>query len=128
MSPAHKKALAEGRRVGRAVKGYLDALDATRPRRGRRRTPQSIRKRLAAIDAAFDDASSLQQLQLTQERMDLEAELEALDHKVDLSGLEKEFVKVARTYAESKGISYAAWRSQGVPSDVLTKAGIGRGS
>ena len=128
MSDQHKAALAEGRNEGRAVKNYLEALQQNRPRRGRRRTPESITKRLAAIDAAYAEGSALQQLQLVQERMDLQKELEAMGTKVDLSALEAAFVKTAAKYAQRKGISYAAWRELGVPADVLKKAGISRGS
>src|SRR3954451_22601694 len=126
MTAQHKAALAEGRSEGRAVKNYLEALQQNRPRRGRKRTPDSIKKRLAAIDAQFDDVSALQQLQLVQERMDLKRELETLDTKVDLSALEAAFVKTAAQYAQRKRISYAAWRELGVPADVLKQAGIGR--
>ncbi len=128
MTPQHKAALAEGRSEGRAVKNYLEALQQNRPRRGRKRTPDSIKKRLAAIDAQFDDVSALQQLQLVQERMDLNRELEAMNTKVDLSALESAFVKTAAQYAQRKGISYAAWRELGVSADVLKKAGIARAS
>jgi hypothetical protein len=128
MTNQHKAALAAGRTEGRAVKNYLEALQHNRPRRGRRRTPDSIKKRLTAIDAAYTDGSALQQLQLVQERMDLQRELEALQHKTDLSALETEFVKTAAKYSERKGISYAAWRELGVPADVLKKAGVARSS
>jgi len=128
MSDQHKAALAEGRNEGRAVKNYLEALQQNRPRRGRRRTPESIAKRLAAIDASFADSSALQQLQMVQERMDLQKELESMGTKVDLSALESAFVKTAAQYAQRKGITYAAWRELGVPADVLKKAGISRGS
>ena len=47
---SHKAALAQGERKGRAVREYLDALRANKPKRGRKRTPDSIKKRLAAID------------------------------------------------------------------------------
>jgi uncharacterized protein YicC (UPF0701 family) len=128
MTAQHKAALAEGRSEGRAVKSYLEALQQNRPKRGRRRTPESIKKRLAAIDASYGDVSALQQLQLTQERMDLQKELDAMGNKVDLSALESDFVKTAAKYAQRKGISYGAWRELGVPADVLKKAGISRGS
>jgi hypothetical protein len=128
MTAQHKAALAEGRSEGRAVKNYLEALQQNRPRRGRKRTPDSIKKRLAAIDAQFGDVSALQQLQLVQERMDLRRELDALNTKVDLSALETAFVKTGAQYAQRKGISYAAWRELGVPADVLKKAGISRAS
>ena len=64
LTPEHKKAMAEGRKEGQAVKAYLDALEEQRPRRGRRRTTDSITKRLAAIDKELDGASSLKRLQL----------------------------------------------------------------
>ncbi len=128
MTDQHKAALAEGRSEGRAVKNYLEALQQNRPKRGRRRTPDSIKKRLAAIDAAYADGSALQQLQLAQERMDLQKELGAMGNKVDLTSLETDFVKTAAKYAQRKGISYAAWRELGVPADVLKKAGISRAS
>jgi hypothetical protein len=128
MTAEHKAALAEGRSEGRSIKNYLEALQQNRPKRGRRRTPDSIKKRLAVIDSIYADASALQQLQLTQERMDLEKELTAMGSTVDLSALEAEFVTTAQGYAERKGISYAAWRELGVPADVLKRAGISRGA
>jgi len=126
MTPEHKEALAQGRQQGRAVRAYLTALEENKPRRGRRRTPQGITKRLAAIDAALPDADPLKRLQLTQERLDLQHELDRADGTVDLAALETEFVKAAGPYASRKGISYAAWRELGVPAAVLGKAGISR--
>ena len=51
MSDEHKAALAQGRSEGKAVRDYLEALRANKPKRGRKRTADSIKKRLAAIDA-----------------------------------------------------------------------------
>ena len=126
MSTEHKAALAEGRTEGRAVKAYLEALEQNRPKRGRRRTPDSIKQRLSVIERELGDASPIHRLQLIQERMDLGKELATMDTKVDLTELESTFVKTASSYAERKGISYAAWRELGVPADVLKRAGIGR--
>ena len=56
------------------------------------------------------------------------AELDATNEKVDLSGLEKEFIAAAAAYSARKGISYAAWRELGVEPAVLKKAGISRSS
>jgi len=126
MTAEHKKALAEGRAEGRAVKAYLDALEQQRPRRGRKRTPDSIKKRLAAIEKELADATSLARLQLVQERRDLETELAGMDTTVDLTKLEAEFVKVAKAYSARKGIEYASWRELGVAADVLKKAGVAR--
>ena len=49
MTDEHKAALAEGRAQGRAIREYLAALEAHRPKRGRKRTPDSIKKRLERI-------------------------------------------------------------------------------
>jgi hypothetical protein len=126
MSDDHKAALAKGREEGRAVRRYLEALEASRPKRGRRRTPESIKKRLAAIDDQIATENAINRLQLVQERIDLTAELEASDDAIDIADLEKDFVAAARGYSERKGISYAAWRELGVPASVLSDAGISR--
>jgi len=127
MSDEHKAALSEGRSESRAVRSYLEALDQHRPRRGRRRTRESVEKRLAAVEAELTGASALQRLRLVQERIDLTRELEQSESAVDLTALEEAFVKTARRYADRKGISYSAWRELGVPSEVLARAGITRG-
>jgi hypothetical protein len=128
MSAEHKAALAEGRKQGRAVRDYLEALESVKPKRGRKRTSETIKKRLGAIEKALDEAAPLNRLQLIQERMDLTDELDNMDNAVDLTALEAAFVDAAAGYAERKGISYAAWRELGVPADVLKKAGISRGA
>lgn len=128
MTDEHKAALAEGRSQGRAVRRYLEALDAHKPKRGRKRTPDSIQKRLDRIDADLAEADPLKRVDLIQERMDLEGELASLQAKADLTDLETGFIGAAKGYSERKGISYAAWREAGVPASVLKSAGIGRGS
>lgn len=127
MTAAHKRALAEGRKQGQVVRFYLEALERHRPKRGRKRTPQSIKKRLATIEQKLGSASAVEQLQLVQERLNLEKELRRLEAKSDLTNFEREFVKVAKPYSERKSLTYTAWREVGVPADVLTRAGIARG-
>ena len=127
MSDSHKAALAEGREQGRAVRRYLEALEAHKPKRGRKRTPESVQKRLAAIDKKVADADALTRLHLIQERMNLETELSATDNTVDLQALEDEFVSAAAPYGARKGITYAAWRQLGVDPAVLRRANIKRG-
>jgi hypothetical protein len=56
----------------------------------------------------------------------LESELLQLEGVIDISPLEKAFIKVAKSYADRKGISYSAWRTIGVSPAVLQKAGIPR--
>ncbi|HKE72143.1 MAG TPA: hypothetical protein VKB57_00910 [Acidimicrobiales bacterium] len=126
MSKEHKAALAEGRDQGRAVRRYLEALEAHKPRRGRKRSPESLKKRLDEVESDIAVADPLQRLRLVQERLDLQAALEASESKVDLDQLEKEFVDAAAPYSDRKGISYSAWREIGVPAAVLERAGISR--
>lgn len=128
MSAAHKAALAAGRAEGKAVRDYLEALRANKPRRGRKRTADTVRNQLASLEVEIADADPVRELQLVQRRMDLEAELASMSSGVDISALEAAFVKVARSYGERNGISYAAWRSVGVEPSVLKTAGIGRGA
>ncbi len=126
MSAEHKAALAKGREEGRIVRLYLEALESTKPRRGRKRTPDSIRKRLATINTLLPDAKPLNHLHLVEEKQRLEAELAHTGDVVDLAALEKSFTKVARQYGERKGISYSAWRTVGVSAAVLAQAKIPR--
>ncbi len=118
----------QGRAEGRAVREYLEVLRSSKPKRGRKRTPDSIKKRLDEIDQELADASAIAELQLVQERRDLASELESMGSGVDLAKLENEFVKVAKSYAERKGISYGSWRDVGVSAATLKRAGITRGS
>ena len=112
----------------RAVRDYLDALSANAPKRGRRRTAESVKSRIAAINDAIENASVTKRLGLVQERLDLEAELDAIAQSgnVDMGGLEAGFVKAAASYGGRRGISYAAWREVGVPAAALKTAGIRR--
>jgi len=128
MTTEHKAALAQGRAEGKAVRDYLDALRANKPKRGRKRTPDSINKRLSTIDAQLAEADALGELRLVQEKRDLTAELASMDHAVDLGAIEAKFVNVAKAYSERQKISYASWRDVGVEAAVLKKAGISRSS
>lgn len=128
MNEKHKAALAEGREQGRIIRAYLEAIN-TPGKRGRKRTPDSIRRRLNAISQQLATADALTAVVLRQERMNLERELERLTQPKTgpaKEELEKAFVSAAKPYSERKGISYAAWREAGVPTAVLKRAGIQR--
>jgi hypothetical protein len=128
MSKEHKAALAEGRDQGRSVRRYLEALEANKPRRGRKRSPESLKKRLDAIETEIASADPLKRVHLVQERSDLQQALETSASNVDIDELESDFVKAAAPYSERKGITYSTWREVGVPAAVLEKAGIKRSS
>ena len=126
MTDEHKAALALGRHESKVVRDYLEALRANKPKRGRKRTPDSIKNRLKAIENELGDADPLTEVKLVQERMDLQNELENMGAGTDVSELEGQFVDVAKSYSERQGISYAAWRAVGIEPAILQKAGIAR--
>jgi len=126
MSAEHKQALAVGREESRAVRRYLEALEAHKPKRGRKRTAEGIEGRLGQIDSRLSNADALTRLHLVQERLNLQSELVSRDTTIDLQSLEAGFVSAARGYGERKGLTYAAWRAAGVDPTVLRKAGIPR--
>jgi hypothetical protein len=122
----HKAALALGREESRVVRAYLDGLRAHRPRRGRKRSPESIRKRLVAIEVEVLDADPIKELRLIQERRDLALMLESLAVQPGLGESEAAFLVIAASYGSRNGISYGAWREVGVEASVLSQAGISR--
>ena len=128
----HKAAMAAGRTEGRAIKKYLEALELHRPRRGRRRTEESITARLDKITQEIDSVTDpVKRLNLIQERLDLVIELTSMtaaqtgDSPADL---EPAFIAAAKAYSDRKHISYAAWREIGVSAATLKAAGISRSS
>ena len=126
MTAEHKAKLAAGRNESRAVARYLEALEAHRPKQGRKRTSESVAKQLAQTEAELKTAVGIVRLELLQKQRDLKVEAERLSEGVDLSALEAEFVKVAKSYGDRKGITYGTWRDFGVAADVLKKANIAR--
>ena len=126
MSDDHKAALAQGREEGRAVRRYLEAIEQQRPRRGRKRTTDSVKRRLAVVEERLSTADALTRLHLLQERTDLQDELSQSGSTEDTGALEAEFIKVAQSYGARKNVSYGAWRAAGVSAAILQQAGISR--
>ena len=125
MSAEHKAALAQGRRESRIIKNYLSALGARRP--GRPVTPDSVKQKIAGIEEKLNsETDPLKRVDLMQARIDAEQQLEDVSNAEDLDALEDEFVDVASTYSDRKGISYAAWREAGVAAATLKRAGVKR--
>jgi uncharacterized Ntn-hydrolase superfamily protein len=126
MSADHKAKLAQGRNESRIVARYLEALAAGKGKRGRKRTPESISIQIARIGKEIVGAAPIRKLELTQKRYDLVGEHERLTSRIDLTSVEKDFVKIAKSYASRNGISYSAFRELGVSADVLKRCGISR--
>ena len=110
------------------VRDYLKALEQSAPRRGRKRTPEGVDRQIAAIDAQMAEATVTKRLDLIQQRIDREAEKEALAAAgmIDMTVLERNFVRHAAAYGNRRNISYAAWREVGVSSATLKAAGVRR--
>ncbi len=73
-------------------------------------------------------AGRFTRLQLLQDREDAKSALAVTADAEHRQAAEKEFIAVAKEYAERKRIGYRAWRAAGVSAEVLKKAGITRGS
>ncbi len=112
------------------VKQYLKALRNFRPSTGRPVTPEMIQTRIAATETSAAKARTnrnvMEELRLTQKALNLKSDLRTLNNSIkdDPSLYEAAFVKAAPGYAAANGITRAAWRKVGVPTLVLTKAGI----
>ena len=111
-----------------AVREYLKVLEQNAPRPGRKRTPEGVHRQLASVAAEMKGATVTRRLGLVQQRIDLEAELEAIEQasSIDLSALEASFVDHAAAYSGRRDISYTAWREIGVSAAPLQAAGIRR--
>lgn len=122
MTEEHKAALAQGREQGRAVRAYLEALEANKPKRGRKPSPENIAAKRAQVEEELGSATGIRRLELLQ----LKRDLETVEPQTDMSELEARFIEVAAAYGKRKGIAYATWREFGVPASVLKEAGISR--
>lgn len=124
VTPEHKEALSLGRDQSRAVKRYLEVLSSSKPKRGRKRTRDSVIRQLEQVNQKLAHANPLTRLQLLQQKVDLEAELLVEEVEENIEELEAAFLKVAAAYGARKGISYQVWREVGVSAEVLGRAGI----
>lgn len=125
MSEEHKAALARGRREGRAVKQYLKLVGSRRP--GRPVTRESLEKRISGLSEKVNaETDPLKKLELIQSRLDAEDQMAELAEAVDADAVESEFIEVAKSYSDRKGITYTAWREAGVSAQALKDAGIPR--
>jgi hypothetical protein len=131
----HLDALAEGRRLGVAsrkqdavIHRYLKALEtagAQRRKRGRVPQPPSRPEVWAKlIEQSNDPVTRLKH------RGHLHAAEEYWDSidgaEVELAAALEGFIEQAAAYGERLGVTYWDWAEEGVPDDVLRKAGIKR--
>jgi len=125
MTQSHKDALKDGRDRGQIVRRYLKAIESAKPRRGRPVTPEGLRKSIEKIDADLaTEKDPLRKLDLVQSKIKKQKDLKEFESPIDMVALEKEFVRVAKDYNDSKELSPEAWLELGVPREVLRRAGI----
>lgn len=125
MTDSHRRALKEGRERGQIVRRYLQAIETAKPKRGRPVTPEGLRKRIASLDTELaNEKDPLRKLDLVQLKIKKQKDLEEFESPIDLVALETEFIRVAKEYNDSKGLSADAWIQLGVPREVLKRAGI----
>jgi glutathione S-transferase len=105
-----------------AVAAYLAALKAPKvPARSR----AALEKRRAQIEQWLaEETSPIREVELIQQRIDIDAQLAQADPAQRLRELEEAFVKVAASWAKRSGISAAALREAGVSASVLKRAGL----
>jgi ribonuclease PH len=120
---AERPAEQGGRRAEtNAVAAYLTALRAPKvPARSRVKLEQ---RRTQVEEWLREESSPIREVELIQQRLDIDAQLVQADQAKRLAELEEAFVKVAASWAKRTGISAAALREVGVPARVLAKAGM----
>jgi len=104
------------------VAAYLAALKAPKvPARSR----AALKKRRTQIEQWItDEPSPIREVELIQQRLDIDAQLAQIDQAARIRELEAAFVEVAASWAKRTGISAAALREVGVPTSVLRRAGL----
>ncbi|MDE0134528.1 MAG: hypothetical protein OXM54_06775 [Acidimicrobiaceae bacterium] len=129
MSDDHMAAVAAGRVEAAAVADYLEALESSRPKPGRRMSPERLQERRAELDSELASGAlkPMKRLEAMQSVRDIDAQLAALVDEPDMSAVEQGFIEHAASFGTRKGIAYATWREAGVPAELLGRAGISRG-
>jgi len=92
-------------------------------KRSRGRSPKDAAALQAQIDATTDPVERLK----LRPALRAAALREAMTSDQDMETLEEAFIKVAGSYSQRHGLTYADWRTEGVPAATLKRAGIGRG-
>lgn len=110
----------------RIVRRYLSEVEGARAGRNLKRTADAVGNRITKVDELLVSADPLSRVHLTQERIELHAEYVRLTNgsRAERSQLERDFIRVVRSYGDRHGITYAAWRQVGVDAGVLERAGI----
>jgi hypothetical protein len=109
---------------GLTVRAYLEGLRIVASPGGGQCRRGSIERHLAAIDLELTMADPGRHVQLSEQRRELQVELERIGQPVDIDALEAAFVEIAKDYSDHHEFSYQSWREVGVPAAVLARVGI----
>ena len=105
-----------------AVAAYLTALRAPKvPARSRTKLEQ---RRTQIERWLSEESSPIREVELIQQRIDIDAQLAQIDPTQRLAELEEAFVNVAASWAKRSGITAPALREVGVPASMLKRAGL----
>lgn len=113
-----------------AVGDYLRLIQRKPAAPGKLRPskPETLRKWLAAAEKAYvslEGVARIKKLQRIRELRDALGEAAKVDDDKFLR-IEEGFVANAKSFADRHGIAYATFREEGVPPEVLKRAGIAR--
>jgi hypothetical protein len=99
-------------------------LGVPRPSGSSKAKREGLMRRRARVEQWIsEERSPIREVELIQQRLDLDAQLAQIDQAQRLPELEEAFVKAAASWAKRTGISAAALREVGVPASVLRQAG-----
>jgi hypothetical protein len=109
----------------KAVAAYLAALKGPRPSGSSKAKREGLLRRRAHIEQwTSEERSPIREVELIQQRLDIDAQLAQIDEAARLPELEEAFVNVAASWAKRSGITAAALGEAGVPAGVLKRAGL----
>jgi hypothetical protein len=114
----------ERRAETNAVAAYLTALKGPRPSGSSKAKREGLVRRRARVEQWISERSPIREVELIQQRLDVDAQLAQLDQAARLPELEEAFVNVTASWAKRSGASAAALREVGVPASVLRRAGL----
>jgi hypothetical protein len=83
-----------------------------------------MRRRAQVEQWISEERSPIREVELIQQRLDIDAQLAQIDQAARLPELEEAFVKVAASWAKRSGITAVAPREVGAPASVLKRAGL----
>jgi hypothetical protein len=108
-----------------AVAAYLTALKGPRPSGSAKAKREGLMRRRAQVEQWIaEESSPIREVELIQQRLDIDAQLAQIDQAARLPELEEAFVNVAASWAQRSGVTAAALREVGVSASVLKRAGV----